>query len=64
MLLTLAFLSGLFGGSDDDKKKKEMQKKELNRKRGKKMIYVMMIWLKQKGQLCKNLGMNLNRKLG
>ena len=32
MLLTLAFLSGLFGGSDDDKKKKEMQKKELNRK--------------------------------
>ena len=32
MLLTLAFLSGLFGGSDEDKKKKEKQKKELNRK--------------------------------
>lgn len=30
MLLTLAFLSGLFGGSDEEKK--EMQKKELNRK--------------------------------
>ena len=25
MLLTLAFLSGLFGGSDEDKKKKEKQ---------------------------------------
>ena len=33
MLLTLAFLSGLFGGSDEDKKKKEKQKLPYSRQK-------------------------------